>query len=333
MHFEPAARLPPKQKAPVQSMTHAPMDPTWQSTARKGSRLRWTEAEEAALRAGVLAHGEGRWSQILEESAAFHPRRSNVDLKDKWRGLKGSPNEIPAPPPNAPPPNAPPPSAPQPNAPPPPAPPPPTSSSAADISMSERKAASLLPRGTRVLARFQGGWRSYPGTVRRVNEAERTLDIKYDDGDYEKGLLSEYVQPMPNQPLGSQASRKRTSEPSATLKRKHTTLEKQRPCSARVASRRGEPRLELGAEEEAAPALEPALEPVPEPATECNTPGVLGARCEECAAPASGHSRRMQGQGGQQSKGRGGGKGGGGGKGRGGGKGGGGGNILNHTRI
>ena len=50
--------------------------------------IKWTDAEEAALRAGMRSFGNrpGHWSEIIED-----PRwrkaleaRTNVDLKDKW---------------------------------------------------------------------------------------------------------------------------------------------------------------------------------------------------------------------------------------------------------
>ncbi|KAJ8769299.1 hypothetical protein K2173_002503 [Erythroxylum novogranatense] len=52
-------------------------------------KQKWTAEEEAALRAGVVKHGRGRWRTILmdpEFSAVLH-LRSNVDLKDKWRNI------------------------------------------------------------------------------------------------------------------------------------------------------------------------------------------------------------------------------------------------------
>uniref|UniRef100_A0A2P2L3J4 MYB transcription factor n=1 Tax=Rhizophora mucronata TaxID=61149 RepID=A0A2P2L3J4_RHIMU len=52
-------------------------------------KQKWTAEEEAALKAGVLKHGMGKWRTILmdpEFSAALR-LRSNVDLKDKWRNI------------------------------------------------------------------------------------------------------------------------------------------------------------------------------------------------------------------------------------------------------
>lgn len=46
-------------------------------------KQKWTAEEEAALRAGVLKHGAGKWRTILtdpEFSDVLH-MRSNVDLK------------------------------------------------------------------------------------------------------------------------------------------------------------------------------------------------------------------------------------------------------------
>ena len=46
-------------------------------------KQKWTAEEEAALKAGVIKHGAGKWRTILtdpEFSSILH-QRSNVDLK------------------------------------------------------------------------------------------------------------------------------------------------------------------------------------------------------------------------------------------------------------
>nr|XP_011457840.1 PREDICTED: telomere repeat-binding factor 1-like [Fragaria vesca subsp. vesca] len=52
-------------------------------------KQKWNAEEEAALKAGVLKHGAGKWRTILKdpEFARILYLRSNVDLKDKWRNL------------------------------------------------------------------------------------------------------------------------------------------------------------------------------------------------------------------------------------------------------
>lgn len=47
----------------------------------------WSNTEKEALLKGVEEHGEGKWQLILSSSNAFHPCRSSVDLKDKFRLL------------------------------------------------------------------------------------------------------------------------------------------------------------------------------------------------------------------------------------------------------
>ncbi|KAG8641126.1 telomere repeat-binding factor 2 [Manihot esculenta] len=52
-------------------------------------KQKWTAEEEAALKAGVLKHGTGKWRTILmdPEFSSILRLRSNVDLKDKWRNI------------------------------------------------------------------------------------------------------------------------------------------------------------------------------------------------------------------------------------------------------
>ncbi|XP_004288258.1 PREDICTED: telomere repeat-binding factor 2 [Fragaria vesca subsp. vesca] len=52
-------------------------------------KQKWTPEEEAALKAGVLKHGAGKWRTILsdKEFGTILHLRSNVDLKDKWRNI------------------------------------------------------------------------------------------------------------------------------------------------------------------------------------------------------------------------------------------------------
>ncbi|XP_044489165.1 telomere repeat-binding factor 1-like [Mangifera indica] len=52
-------------------------------------KQKWTQEEEAALKAGVIKHGAGKWRTILKdpEFSGVLYLRSNVDLKDKWRNL------------------------------------------------------------------------------------------------------------------------------------------------------------------------------------------------------------------------------------------------------
>uniref|UniRef100_A0A5B7ANX7 MYB transcription factor n=1 Tax=Davidia involucrata TaxID=16924 RepID=A0A5B7ANX7_DAVIN len=52
-------------------------------------KQKWTSEEEAALKAGVVKHGAGKWRTILKdpEFSGVLYLRSNVDLKDKWRNM------------------------------------------------------------------------------------------------------------------------------------------------------------------------------------------------------------------------------------------------------
>ncbi|KAF8404870.1 hypothetical protein HHK36_009761 [Tetracentron sinense] len=57
-------------------------------------KQKWTSEEEAALKAGVVKHGAGKWRTILKdpEFSGVLYLRSNVDLKDKWRNMSVTAN-------------------------------------------------------------------------------------------------------------------------------------------------------------------------------------------------------------------------------------------------
>ncbi|KAJ7559079.1 hypothetical protein O6H91_04G069200 [Diphasiastrum complanatum] len=57
-------------------------------------KQKWTQEEEAALRAGVEKYGPGKWRAIQKDSTLGPclASRSNVDLKDKWRNISASVN-------------------------------------------------------------------------------------------------------------------------------------------------------------------------------------------------------------------------------------------------
>ncbi|CAI8588995.1 unnamed protein product [Vicia faba] len=52
-------------------------------------KQKWTAEEEAALKAGVVKYGAGKWRTILTDPdfSTVLRMRSNVDLKDKWRNI------------------------------------------------------------------------------------------------------------------------------------------------------------------------------------------------------------------------------------------------------
>merc|ERR1711916_268450 len=51
-------------------------------------RQTWTEEETESLVEGVKKHGAGHWSDIVSDSTlTFSPKRTNVDLEDKWKNL------------------------------------------------------------------------------------------------------------------------------------------------------------------------------------------------------------------------------------------------------
>jgi len=82
---------------PTKTRTHKPgltppLSPLAKSVvlspqAHKQGKRKWTDAENAALEAGVQEHGVGQWAAILKNPkyARALGARSNVDLKDRYR--------------------------------------------------------------------------------------------------------------------------------------------------------------------------------------------------------------------------------------------------------
>ena len=55
---------------------------------QRRKRIAWSATEIEALQDGVRIYGESAWSAIINDlSLRFHPHRTQVDLKDKWRNL------------------------------------------------------------------------------------------------------------------------------------------------------------------------------------------------------------------------------------------------------
>ncbi|EME26576.1 hypothetical protein Gasu2_17440 [Galdieria sulphuraria] len=75
-HFCSASRLQPKKKRSRSII----------KSKRKKSYIRFTPEEEMNLRIGISQFGVGRWKNILY-SYPFHPKRTCVDLKDKYRNM------------------------------------------------------------------------------------------------------------------------------------------------------------------------------------------------------------------------------------------------------
>lgn len=56
-------------------------------SCRRRANVPWTEEEERALKMGVVTHGPGRWAKIHREHPQALSRRTQIDLKDKWRNM------------------------------------------------------------------------------------------------------------------------------------------------------------------------------------------------------------------------------------------------------
>lgn len=52
-----------------------------------GRRVRWAEEEVEFLKEGVSRFGIGNW-KIIRDNYPFNSKRSNVDLRDKWRNMQ-----------------------------------------------------------------------------------------------------------------------------------------------------------------------------------------------------------------------------------------------------
>ena len=65
----------------------SPTNSSSATTVSGGGRVRWTEEEVEYLKEGVERFGIGNWKAI-RQNYSFHRRRTNVDLKDKWRNLQ-----------------------------------------------------------------------------------------------------------------------------------------------------------------------------------------------------------------------------------------------------
>ena len=86
-----ASTTPTKTRAHKPGLT-PPLSPLAKSVvlspqAHKQGKRKWTDAENAALEAGVQEHGVVQWAAILKNPkyARALSARSNVDLKDRYR--------------------------------------------------------------------------------------------------------------------------------------------------------------------------------------------------------------------------------------------------------
>lgn len=52
-----------------------------------GRRVRWAEEEVEFLKEGVERFGIGNWKTI-RQNYSFNSKRSNMDLRDKWRNMQ-----------------------------------------------------------------------------------------------------------------------------------------------------------------------------------------------------------------------------------------------------
>jgi hypothetical protein len=80
----------PAHMPPSSTTASASLQRQEASTSISGQRQRipWSEEEVISLVAGVLRHRKGKWKQIREDpDLRFHPCRTNVDLKDKYRAV------------------------------------------------------------------------------------------------------------------------------------------------------------------------------------------------------------------------------------------------------
>ncbi|KAJ1507532.1 hypothetical protein HMI54_000835 [Coelomomyces lativittatus] len=74
--------------------THFPNEPSSTTPPRRfSSKTLWTDSETNALFIGIQKHGVGCWKSILSDETLkqyFHPSRTEVSLKDRYRVVWGS---------------------------------------------------------------------------------------------------------------------------------------------------------------------------------------------------------------------------------------------------
>ena len=71
----------PVTKNPAASLLNRP--PT-----RNHFKIPWTENEVETLKTGIELYGAGKWADVLKYGRGnFNPKRTSVDLKDKYRWL------------------------------------------------------------------------------------------------------------------------------------------------------------------------------------------------------------------------------------------------------
>ena len=86
----PRRNLPPVPKEPGVSNRHSALrKKLGLSSGLRKKAAKWSDEEVEALKDGVDTQGEGKWAAILKANPQMFINRSAVDLKDKWRNLKG----------------------------------------------------------------------------------------------------------------------------------------------------------------------------------------------------------------------------------------------------
>ncbi|KAG9347938.1 hypothetical protein JZ751_003955 [Albula glossodonta] len=80
------------QEFDFQNRTAVMLKDRWRTLKKKREKTKWLFEEDKNLRRGVLRHGEGKWSKILQEFD--FQNRTAVMLKDRWRTLKKNQEKV-----------------------------------------------------------------------------------------------------------------------------------------------------------------------------------------------------------------------------------------------
>lgn len=155
---------------PRKSVTWSDGEKNWRERRASGGEASSSSSDATALRTGTFMKDPEKWIADGWMAAPFQKRVSKTILAQrKAEEEKAPPRRI---------------------------------LDAAALALAKTRRDSALAVGARVEARFQASlnvkWKTFwfPGTVAKVNSADGSFDVRYDDGDYEAAVKRRFVRPM-----------------------------------------------------------------------------------------------------------------------------------------